>query len=248
MANFQLSVWYSAAAMISMVAPLVNYGLGHIKGSLAPWRYMFIVAGVITSLWGFVVLYVMESDPVHAKSLNAREKFIAVSRLRENNAGVRNTHFKVSQLWEVLTSAHFWLIFFMALTINVCNAVPTTFNPIIIADMGFSGFNALLLTIPVGATGVIFTIGTAWLMQKYSHKNWRSWTIFLEVNGIVLVCVLFWQKPTMPIGAKLFLLYLLAFYPASYAIMMNLAIANCAGYTKKALTSSGLFVGYCLGS
>ncbi|KIW87270.1 uncharacterized protein Z519_12173 [Cladophialophora bantiana CBS 173.52] len=246
--TLRMGVWYSAAAMISMIAPLINYGLGHIKGALAPWRYMFIVAGVITSLWAFVILFVMESDPIHAKSLNEREKFIAVSRLRENNAGVRNTHFKASQLWELLTSAHFWLIVSMSLTINVSNAVPTTFNPIIIASMGFSGFNALLLTIPVGASGVIFTIGTAWLMQKFSQKNWRSFTVCFEVLVILLVCVLFWQCPEMPVGGKLVLIYLLSVYPAAYAIMMNLAVANTAGYTKRALTSSGMFVGYCLGN
>ncbi|KIW17549.1 hypothetical protein PV08_04743 [Exophiala spinifera] len=246
--TFRMGVWYSAASIMSLLAPIVNYGLGHINGSLAPWRYMFIVAGVITTLWAFVILFVLESDPIHAKSLNEREKFIAISRLRENNSGIRNRHFKAPQLWELLTSAHFWLVFFMAVTINVSNAVPTTFNPIIIKAMGFSGLNALLLTMPTGGVGLVTTLGTAFLMAKYSKHNLRTLVIAGEVSLMLLSCCLMWQLPHAAVGARLFFLYLLSFYPAAYSLIMNLSIANAAGYTKRALTSSGLFVGYCCGN
>lgn len=233
--------------MFAIVAPVVNYGLGHITGALSPWRYMFIVAGCITTLWSFYIFFVMEPDPVHARRLNEREKFIAISRLRSNNSGVRNTHFKRAQLLEFFGSIHFWLMFFMSVTLNVSNAVPTTFNPIIIQSMGFSGLNALLLTMPTGAFGLIVTVGTGWMMEKYSKWNVRTWVIVAEVGVMLISCCLMWQLPHAAPGVKLFLLYALSFYPAAYSLIMNMTIANTAGYTKRALSSSGLYVGFCFG-
>lgn len=36
----RMGAWYSMTGYVSVVSPLINYGLGHIKGSLSPWRYM----------------------------------------------------------------------------------------------------------------------------------------------------------------------------------------------------------------
>lgn len=41
--------------------------------------------------------------------------------------------------------------------------------------------------------------------------------------------------------------YILASFGGAYAVLMGLQIANTAGYTKRSVTSSGIFVGYCLG-
>ena len=82
---------------------------------------MYLVAGCITVLWAFVILFFMPPDPIRAKGFSERERYIAVARMRVNNSGVRNTHFKVEQLWELLRDLKFWLTFWMALTMLVAN-------------------------------------------------------------------------------------------------------------------------------
>lgn len=37
---FRMGAWYSATGYVSIFAPLINYGLGHISGALSPWKYM----------------------------------------------------------------------------------------------------------------------------------------------------------------------------------------------------------------
>lgn len=118
---FRMGIWYSMTGYVSIVSPLINYGLGHITGSLSPWRYMYIVAGCVTILWSFVILFFMPPDPIRAKGFSDRERYIAVARMRVNNSGVRNTHFKLEQLWEMLGDLRFWLCFWMALTMLVAN-------------------------------------------------------------------------------------------------------------------------------
>ncbi|KAK4495150.1 hypothetical protein PRZ48_013477 [Zasmidium cellare] len=228
---FRMGAWYSATGYVSIFAPLINYGLGHIQGSLSPWRYMYLVAGAITILWSFIILFFLPPDPIRAKRFTSRERYIAVARMRENNAGVRNTFFKWPQLWELLIDVKFWLLFATAFCMLVVNGPVSTFTPIIINQLGFSGLNSLLLVMPAGAI-----IGTIELMTPYIAMKYKGWSCLL------------WQLPISSTGGRLFAVYILASYGGGYAVLMSIVIVNCAGYTKRSLSSSGVFVGYCLGN
>lgn len=121
----------------------------------------------------------------------------------------------------------------------------STFTPIIINDLGFSGLNSLLLVMPAGAV-----IGTIELMVPYLAMRlpgWRSLLIAISVAGTLLASLLLWQLPQTATGAKLFAVYILASYGGAYAVLMSLITANTAGYTKRSVASSGMFVGYCVG-
>lgn len=117
---------------------------------------MYVIAGAITILWGFVILFFLPPDPIRARGFTERERYIAVARLRVNNAGVRNTHFKWQQAFEVLVDIRFWLTFSMAFLIMIANGPVSTFIPIFISNFGYSTLNSLLLSMPAGV--VIGTI------------------------------------------------------------------------------------------
>jgi MFS family permease len=225
---FRMGAWYSATGYVSIIAPLINYGLGHIHGSLgSPWRYMYLVAGSITVVWSFVILFLMPPDPVRVKRFSEREKYIAVARMRMNNAGVRNTHFKKEQLFELLRDMRFWLVFAMAFLILVANGPVSTFTPIIISDLGFSELNSLLLVMPAGAI-----IGTVELMTPYLAmrvKGLRAYLVAITVSVTLLASILLWQLPSSATGGRLFAVYILAVYGGGYAVLMSLQIANTAG-------------------
>lgn len=205
---------------------------------------MYLVAGSITIVWSFVILFFLPPDPIRAKFTD-RERYIAVARMRVNNSGVRNTHFKVEQAWELLLDVKFWLVFAMAFLMLVANGPVSTFIPIIISDLGFSGLNSLLLVMPAGAIIGTIELMTPWIAMKY--KGLRAYLVAITVCLTILGSLLLWQLPQSATGAKLFACYILAGYGGGYAVLMSLQIANTAGYTKRSLGSSGMFVGYCLG-
>lgn len=221
------SAWYSATGYVSVISPLINYGLGHITGSLSPWHYMYLVAGAITVLWSFVILFFMPPDPVRAKHFTERERYIAVARMRINNAGVRNTHFKKEQLFELLTDVKFWLVFAMAFLILVANGPVSTFTPIIISDLGFSVLDSLLLVMPAGAIIGTVELMTPFIAMKYPGS--RSYLVAITTSVTLLACLLLWQLPPSATGGKLFAVYILAFFGGGYAVLMSLQIANTAG-------------------
>ncbi len=63
----------------------------------------------------------------------------------------------------------------------------------------------------------------------------------------VLAAVLLWALPRHAIGGLMFGVVILPCFASGYVIMLGLQIANTAGYTKRSLASSGIFVAYCIG-
>ncbi|OOQ88493.1 putative allantoate permease [Penicillium brasilianum] len=245
---FRMGIWYSCTGYVSIFSPLINYGLGHIKGSLSPWKYMYLVAGAITIAWGIILVFLLPSDPVSARGFNERQRYIAVARLRVNNSGVRNTHYKKGQVFELLGDLKFWLIFLTALLSMIANGPISTFIPIIINSFGFSTLNSLLLVMPQGFLGGSYQLLAPYLAYRYSEKGIRSWIVFTAQMITTLAAILLVVLPLDATGGLLFACYILPAVGGGYAVLMGLQIANIAGYTKRSIASSGLYIGYCLGN
>ncbi|RFU34761.1 hypothetical protein B7463_g1530, partial [Scytalidium lignicola] len=244
---FRMGIWYACSGYISSFSPLINYGIGHItSGSLHPWQYMYLLAGGITTLWSFVILFFLPSDPVRARGFSDRERYIAVARMRENNSGVRNTHFKMNQAIEALLDIKFWLIFCTAFLLTIVNGPVSSFVPIIINSFGFSTLNSLLLSMPGGFYGGTWELVAPLIAMKV--PGMRSYLIIISELGVVFASFLLWFIPRDHKGALLFAVYILNSFGGGYAVMMGLQLANTSGYTKRSVTSSGLYVGYCLGN
>ena len=242
----RMGAWYCCTGYVSIVSPLINYGLGHIQGSLAQWKYMYLVAGALTILWAIVIYFCMPPDPIRAKGFTDRERYIAVARLRENNAGVRNTHFKMAHVIDAALDLRFWLAFAMSFLLMIANGPVSSFTPIIISGFGYTGLTSLLLTMPAG-----FVSGTIELLAPlaaYKIPKSRTWIIFICECGTIVASILLWKLDRSAKAGLLIGVYFLPSFGGAYAVMMGLQIANTAGYTKRSVTSSGLFVGYCLGN
>jgi len=206
---------------------------------------MFIVGGIITILWALVIYFYMPPDPIRAKGFNERERYISVARLRVNNAGVRNTHFKMQQVTELFMDPHFWLAFSMAFLSMIAAGPVNAFIPIIIAGLGFNTLNTLLLLMPAGAIAGIMIVAATYTAYKIPRS--RTWIIFGSELVTILSSVLLWRLPRSATGGLLYGVYTLAGFTAGWGVIMGLSIANTAGYTKRMVTSSAIYVGYCLG-
>jgi len=149
---------------------------------------MFYFAGALTIVWGVLLLWILPAEPIKAKGFNERERYMSVARLKTNNAGVRNTHFKMAQVTELLLDGNFWMLFWSSFLIMISNGPISTFLPIIINSFGFSTFNSLLLLMPCG-----FWSGSLCLLFSYISykvKNVRVWLFVLGEIGTTLSCLL----------------------------------------------------------
>lgn len=98
---------------------------------------------------------------------------------------------------------------------------------------------------PAGA--IIGTVEIVAPYLAYRFPGNRTWLIAGCQVGTIVAAILLWKLPRTAIGGLLYACYTLATFGGGYAVLMGLQTANTAGYTKKSVTASGIFLGYCLG-
>jgi len=81
----------------------------------------------------------------------------------------------------------------------------------------------------------------------YKYKNIRTYLVAASELVTVLAAVLLWALPRHAIGGLMFGVVILPCFAAGYVIQLGIQIANTAGYTKRSMASSGIFVAYCIG-
>jgi MFS family permease len=70
----RMGAWYCCTGYVSIVSPLLNWGLGHAKGKWSSWRYMYLFAGSLTILWSVAIYFLLPPDPIRAKGFTDRGK------------------------------------------------------------------------------------------------------------------------------------------------------------------------------
>lgn len=169
---FRSSLWYSFSGGSNIVSPLINYGLGQITGgSLRPWQYMYLIAGLATLVWSIVLWFVFPGSPHVAKGFTEAEKVMILERVRSNNAGTENRHFKWYQMKEAFYSYHFWFICILSLLSSIGSGAVTTFSSIIFVGMGFTTFQSLLLNMPIGALAFVCVLGSGYIGRKVPNSR-----------------------------------------------------------------------------
>ncbi|KAL3458257.1 hypothetical protein BJX64DRAFT_302031 [Aspergillus heterothallicus] len=239
------TAWYFMVGVAAIVGGLLSYGIGHIHTAVAQWQFVFLLCGAITVVWAVVVFLFLPDSPANAKFLTERERIIAIERLRENRTGIKNTKFKMSQFVEALRDPQVW-IFVLYNGISMLVNIGGSFLPIIIRNMGFTGLQTTLLTLPVGGVECI-AMAVAGGLSLYFPKG-RTLIMFLVTLPTLVGSVMLHVLPQSSTWARASGVWLLLCIPASYAIMLSLIASNVAGTTKKLTTTLLSFVIFCVGN
>jgi hypothetical protein len=101
--------------------------------------------GSFTIFFGIVFFFVIPNDQASAFFLNKREKYVAVERLRTNQAVVENPHFQWYQAREALTDPRCLLMIPLAFLNVIPNACVSTFSPIVLKGMGYTSLQTIIM-------------------------------------------------------------------------------------------------------
>lgn len=159
---FRMGFWFSFNGVAQIVGGILSYGLGHIKSTIASWKWMFLVTGAITLLWSIALYFLLPNSQIDAWFLNNKEKRIAVEMIRSNNTGIYNKTFKKEQLVEAILDIKTWLLFILGFLINIPNSVASVcehqtfaftlltleiqFGNLVISGFGYSSLETTLVS------------------------------------------------------------------------------------------------------
>lgn len=207
---------------------------------------MFIILGIATFLMGFAVFFLLPDTISKAKFLTPEERQWAGDRVVIAGTGrTENTIWKWEQTLECLQDPKTWLIWSIALLIQIPNGGTQNFANLVITSFGFTSLQSTLINIPYSCISIISIAGTGWLAGHFRSMN--CILIGLIVIPPVVGSALIGSRSSIPHGASLFGYFLLSTGPAALPLLLSMVQSNYRGVTKKMTMTAMLFIAYCTG-
>ena len=230
-----------------VIGALLGYGLGHShSASLKSWQLIFLTIGLINFVWAWVFLWLVPDSPSAAKFLSHKQRIVAIKRVSDNMIGVKNKKLKTDQVFEALLDIKVMAIAFIGLGCGVVNGGVSNFASSLIKGFGFSGINATLLQLPLGAFEFAL-VPLCGLIATYIRD-----TRCLVLAGIcllpfaTLLGIRFTpQERRWTLVGCSWLQYLVG---APVILSWNLLTTNIAGHTKRSIANGMWFVFYAGGN
>jgi MFS family permease len=231
-------IWYLGTGTGTIIGSLLSYAFQHVHStSLYSWQILFLVVGLLTICIGITVVMVFPDNPMTSR-LSHQEKIWAVERLRENQTGIENKHFKSNQVAECFCDPQTWLLSLITISSSVPNGAVSSFQATLIKGFGYNSKETALLQIPGGVCSVISILIATYLAGKYDQRGLNVVTLLMPgILGGALMAFL----PESNKAGKLIGNYLTNCIGASLPLMYSWVGANYAGHTKKVSCPSAYF-------
>jgi ACS family allantoate permease-like MFS transporter len=167
----RVSYFYVMNATTQILGGAVAYGASFSKSHFASWRIFFLAIGAMTVVIGAVVGLLLPDSPVKAKRFSDAEKVAALLRVKDNQSGTQNSHLKKQQVLETFKDPRVWLVGLATMLSSIPNGGISNFSSILLTTFGYSSQEALIMSMPSGALGVIFVLLTGWLSDKWRDRT-----------------------------------------------------------------------------
>ena len=189
-AVFYLSFWYPynelasrgaiyfstsalAGAFNGLIAYAVQKDLQHVN-SWMPWRWLFLIEGVVPIGWAFVLMVFLPSTPEDLKlvkrffSEEERQLIQKRSRLAYNTG---ESKFQPKLMLRVLTDPKFWMLVCIECATLFCLTSLTNFLPSILHGFGWSTVKSQLMTVIIYACAFVTIILSARISDKTGKRG-----------------------------------------------------------------------------
>lgn len=240
--------WWTCQAGVSTIfGGLLSFAFQHVHSAqLASWQIFYLVMGVVTVVFGCLVMFFMPDSPVSAKFLSDDEKAAVLENIRANHTGTETREWKWSHIKELLVHDSLtWLMLGLVLLLMIPTGAVLTFSVTMIANIGFSNEHAALMQMPLGVSTIWAIVAGTYLCAYFNGKYRNSIFILMLVPAIVGYIVLL--SSSNKIG-QLLAVYLINVGTCVITMIYSWNSANTAGYTKRVARSCLTMVAFAVGA
>ncbi|RAK82084.1 putative MFS allantoate transporter [Aspergillus fijiensis CBS 313.89] len=237
-------IWFCGNSLSLIIGGAIAVGIWQIESSLATWKWLYIIFGLVTFTWGVVMLFRLPDSPTNATFLTPEERVIAVARLKSNRAGYKTNRIDKRQMVEACTDPKTWLLGVLILGCNIPNGGYTTFSGLILKGFGYNTLNTLLLGIPGGFISFLVVLASCYASSKIPNSRCTV-SIILSCSSILGTALVY---ATHHNASRYVGLILMSFYAVTMPLSMALISANVGGVTKRSTVSAIYFILYCAGN
>ncbi|KAL2850245.1 major facilitator superfamily domain-containing protein [Aspergillus pseudoustus] len=227
---------------------ILSYAIGHIDGPLSTWRYIFIIYGSVTALFGIVLFYALPDSPSKAWFLSPEQRKVAALRLASNQTPTeQNKNIKWKHIREAVLDVRYWCLAIFLIAQSITNAGVTNFNPLIIAQFGYSKSKTVLMATPQAAVAMVAQASMTAITFFLPNLRCFFWVLAsaIAMAGAVMIKTI---DPVSHPEASLAGVYLMGFYNVPWVMVLSLQSSNVAGMTKKSFVSVSVGIFYAVGN
>ncbi|KAG7086386.1 hypothetical protein E1B28_002343 [Marasmius oreades] len=242
----RVGYWFLMNGTAQIMTAFISFGSLHIKTTgFEPWQWLMIICGALTLFCALAFWFLFPDSPTNAWFLTMRERAMAIKRIKENQTGVENKHFKKEQMIEAVTDPKTWLFALFAALDNVPNSL-TNQRQIIISSFGFTTFQTTLLGCVDGVVEIV-TIWTGVLLcSRIPNSRAYVGAIYMVPNvvGAILINVLPWSDKV----GLLFAEWITGVGTTGFVLALAWVSTVTAGHTKKVTVNAIMLCAYCVGN
>lgn len=232
---YRTGLFISASPLSASFAGLLAWLITKIgeRSPLSPWRLLFLLEGFPSVIVAVIAWDFIPDGPGEAKWLSARQRKVAVLRLRQEKEDLEEEETRekyargrkppsginTREILKTLMDPKCYLTAFMFFSCNVAFSSMPVFLPTIIKDMGHSALTAQALSAPPYLFAFVVVLVTAYLSDRYRS---RSVCImlhsFLASAGYITIALLgYYESPNNTIRY-------IALYPAAAGFFSAITI------------------------
>ncbi|KZT03140.1 MFS general substrate transporter [Laetiporus sulphureus 93-53] len=244
--TLRVGYWFLMNGTAQIISGFISFGTLHIRTEgFEPWQWLMTITGIMTFITAVAYWLYFPDSPTNAWFLTNEERVVAIQRLKGNQTGVENKHFKVEQVHEALRDPKTWLFALFSALNNVPNSL-TNQGQMIVASFGFTYLQTTLL----GCVDGIIEIVTIWTGVRLAVRleNARAYVgavyFILNLVGVLLINVLPWSNRFGLLCAQ----WLTGVGTTGFVLSLSWLSNVTAGHTKRITVNAIMLIAYCLGN
>nr|GAT51055.1 predicted protein [Mycena chlorophos] len=244
--NKRVGYWFLMNGFAVIFLGFVAFGVLHTETpDFMPWQWLFMITGIITLITSILFWFFFPDSPTTARFLTTEERVLAVERIKVNQAGVENKHWKRSQFIATIKDPKIWLLAAFAAFSNIINSLIVQ-RQIIVKMFGFNSIQTTLLGCVDGVVEIL-TIWAGVTLAGYKPIG-RAYAGIIMFIPAILGSILVNTLPSHNKVGLLFSYWLTIFAITPFAISLGWLSSLTAGHTRRTTANAIMLVAYGLGN
>ncbi|KAI6113439.1 MFS general substrate transporter [Pisolithus croceorrhizus] len=244
--TLRVGYWFLMSGIAHIISNLLAFGSLHIQtNGFEPWQWYMIIIGTVTLILAICFGFLFPDSPTTAWFLTPDERVKAIQRIKENQTGVENKHFKMEQFMEAMRDPKTWLFAAFAAFDNVPSSLINQ-QSLLVASLGFTFFQTTLLTMIPGVIEILTIYSGVRLAARL--KNGRAYVgaIYFvpALVGIALVNLLPWSDTAGLLVGQ----FMTGICTTGFVVALSWLGNVTAGHTKRVITNAIILSAFCIGN
>ncbi|KAF4310051.1 major facilitator superfamily transporter [Botryosphaeria dothidea] len=245
----RLSWFWTVLSTCNILGSLLAAGILQMRGlqGWSGWQWLFLIEGCITTVIGLASWAIMPPGPCQTAGrmrgkgwFDEHEEKILINRILRDDPSKGDMHNRqgvdLQRLWKCIKDYDLWPLYLVGLTNYIPPSPPQNYLSYILRQMGFSTFEANLLTIPSQFLFGVNLLIISWVSERVNERA--------IVSSTSNIWIFPWLVALVALGAKASewvryaLLTGLLSYPYCHAILVSWNSRNSNAVRTRAVSAA----------